>query len=82
METATDRGSSKISTGPGRLAWLSLKNRKLNCLIVYGFLIIYAILVLVPVVVIISASLDPAGLPRLISDRVTFEHCTSILQNP
>jgi ABC-type glycerol-3-phosphate transport system permease component len=61
---------------------LWLKEPSLNRIIVYLFLILYAALVLVPVVIIISASLDPAGLPRLIPERVTFEHYQRILQNP
>lgn len=61
---------------------LSPKNPSLNRLIVYLFLLFYAALVLVPVVIIISASLDPAGLPRLIPERLTLEHYQRILQNP
>lgn len=61
---------------------LSLKNVTLNRLLVYLFLILYTLLVLVPVIIILSASLDPAGLPRLIPERVTIEHYQRILSNP
>lgn len=67
------------TTGPSTL---SLRNVTLNRLLVYLFLILYTLLVLVPVVIILSASLDPAGLPRLIPERVTIEHYQRILSNP
>jgi multiple sugar transport system permease protein len=85
METATDQFGDPAKserTVKSRRARLSLKNITLNRVLVYLFLIIYAAIVLVPVLVIISASLDPAGLPRLIPERVTFENYQRILKNP
>ncbi len=67
------------STRPSRL---SLKNVTLNRLLVYLFLILYTLLVLVPVIIILSASLDPGGLPRLIPEQVTIRHYQRILSNP
>ena len=60
----------------------SPRNLTLNRLLVYLFLILYTLLVLVPVVIILSASLDPAGLPRLIPEQVTLENYQRILENP
>lgn len=65
-----------------RPARLSLKNVTLNRLLVYLFLILYTLLVLVPVIIILSASLDPGGLPRLIPEQVTIRHYQRILSNP
>jgi multiple sugar transport system permease protein len=42
----------------------------------------YAALVLVPILVVVSASLDPAGLPRLIPREITPEHYRQILGDP
>ena len=67
---------------PAQPSHLSLKNLTLNRLLVYVFLIVYTLLVLVPVLIILSASLDPGGLPRLIPERVTIEHYQRILRNP
>jgi ABC-type glycerol-3-phosphate transport system permease component len=72
-----DRASSDT-----RLSWLSPRNLTFNRFLVYLFLLLYTLLVLVPVVIILSASVDPAGLPRLIPDRVTLEHYQRILSNP
>lgn len=84
-ETITDRDAAEAQVEEAVSGWrqrLSLQNLTLNRLVVYLFLVLYAGLVLVPVLVILSASLDPAGLPRLIPERVTFEHYRRILQNP
>lgn len=78
--TATEPADQAVTTPhPSRL---SLKNVTLNRLLVYVFLILYTLLVLVPVIIILSASLDPGGLPRLIPERVTIEHYQRILANP
>jgi multiple sugar transport system permease protein len=45
----------------------------------YLFLGSYAALVLVPVLIVLSASLDPAGLPRLVPESLTFGHYARIL---
>jgi multiple sugar transport system permease protein len=42
----------------------------------------YAALVLVPILIVLSASLDPAGLPRLIPQDLTTEHYRQILGDP
>lgn len=75
--TKTDR-----QTVPVQPTRLSLKNLTLNRVLVYVFLILYTLIVLVPVVIILSASLDPGGLPRLIPQRVTIQHYQRILSNP
>jgi multiple sugar transport system permease protein len=45
----------------------------------YLFLATYAALVLVPVLIVISASLDQAGLPRLVPEALTLRHYQRIL---
>lgn len=86
MQSTSDTpGSADHETGappPTTVSRLSLKNVTLNRTLIYLFLTFYALLVLVPVVIILSASLDPAGLPRLIPERVTLEHYQRILENP
>lgn len=42
----------------------------------------YTAVVLVPFLVVLSASFDPAGLPRLLPTRVTLEHYQRILTDP
>lgn len=54
----------------------------LSRLLLYLFLILYALAVLLPVVIIISASLNPGGLPRLVPRELTLEHYRRILDNP
>lgn len=76
-DTRTDQET--VAAQPPRF---SLKNVALNRLLVYAFLILTTLLVLVPVIIILTASLDPAGLPRLIPERVTIEHYRRILSNP
>jgi ABC-type glycerol-3-phosphate transport system permease component len=51
---------------------------------VWLYLIIggYTAIVLVPFLVVLSASLHPSGLPRLIPDAVTVEHYARILGDP
>jgi len=51
-------------------------------ILVYLFLTVYAAAVLVPFLVVVSASLHPAGLPRLIPESVTFKHYARLLSNP
>jgi ABC-type glycerol-3-phosphate transport system permease component len=43
---------------------------------------VYAALVLIPLLIVLSASLDPAGLPRLIPQSLTAEHYQRILGDP
>lgn len=81
-ETSAPATSIDQETTVAQPPRLSLKNLTLNRLLVYAFLIFYTLLVLVPVIIILSASLDPGGLPRLIPERVTIEHYQRILSNP
>lgn len=77
--SGTKADQEVVAAQPPRL---SLKNVTLNRLLVYAFLILTTLLVLVPVIIILTASLDPAGLPRLIPERITIEHYQRILSNP
>jgi multiple sugar transport system permease protein len=43
---------------------------------------VYAALVLIPLLIVLSASLDPAGLPRLMPQSLTAEHYQRILGDP
>jgi multiple sugar transport system permease protein len=52
-----------------------LSQRVLLYLVLSG----YAALVLIPLLVVLSASLHPTGLPRLLPDAITFEHYGRIL---
>ncbi|HEY1407354.1 MAG TPA: carbohydrate ABC transporter permease [Promineifilum sp.] len=51
-------------------------------LISYVVLAAYTAIILVPIVIVLSASVHPAGLPRLFPDQVTFEHYQRILSDP
>jgi ABC-type glycerol-3-phosphate transport system permease component len=82
MATTTGRSVAGPQVQAANARRFSPRNLTLNRILVYLFLILYALLVLVPVLIILSASLDPAGLPRLIPERVTFRHYARILQNP
>lgn len=66
----------------GRSGVLARRRASLSRLLVYLFLILYALSVLLPVVIIISASLNPGGLPRLVPQDVTLSHYLRILENP
>jgi multiple sugar transport system permease protein len=81
METTTE-GKEMETTAARRLPTLSLKRTPINRTLTYLFLIGYATLVLVPILLVVSASLDPAGLPRLSPETITFEHYARILENP
>lgn len=50
--------------------------------LLYLFLAGFAALVLVPVMIVVSASLDPAGLPRLLPESITLRHYQRILGDP
>lgn len=78
----TSRAPEATEVTAARAPWLSLRNVKVNRLLVYLFLTLYAAVVLVPIVIVVSASLDPAGLPRLVPDRVTLQHYGRIFDNP
>lgn len=80
METSRAPEATEVTAA--RAPWLSLRNVKVNRLLVYLFLTLYAAVVLVPIVIVVSASLDPAGLPRLVPDRVTLQHYGRIFDNP
>lgn len=41
----------------------------------------YAVVVIAPFMVVLSASVNPTGLPRLLPDTLTFEHYTRILSD-
>jgi ABC-type glycerol-3-phosphate transport system permease component len=81
MDTATE-GKETRKTVTEQAPTLSLKQVPLNRALTYLFLISYAALVLVPILLIISASLDPSGLPRLSLESITLEHYARILDNP
>lgn len=51
-------------------------------LLLYLFLGGYAAIVLVPFLVVLSASLHPAGLPRLLPNVITFKHYARLLGDP
>lgn len=69
-----------VTTG---LPTLTLRHRRWGrTLLQYLFVSVYAAIVLVPFLIVLSASLHPAGLPRLLPDAVTFEHYTRILADP
>lgn len=59
-----------------------MRSSQLNNLLVYLFLVGYLLLVLIPFVTVVSASLHPSGLPRLIPEQVTFKHYEGLLSNP
>lgn len=46
------------------------------------FLTLYTALVLVPFLVVLSASLDPVGLPRLLPAKITLKHYVNLLSDP
>lgn len=79
---ATPRTPAAAEVAPERAPLLSLRNVKVNRALVYLFLSVYAAVVLVPIVIVVSASLDPAGLPRLLPETLTFEHYGRLLENP
>lgn len=82
METATKQAKETEADVPARAPALSLKKVPLSRVLTYLFLTLYAALVLVPILLVISASLDPAGLPRFTLDTISFEHYARILENP
>lgn len=60
---------------------LARRKANLSRLLLYLFLVLYALAVLLPVVIIISASLNPGGIPRLLPQEVTFQHYRRIAEN-
>jgi ABC-type glycerol-3-phosphate transport system permease component len=82
METTTTKAKTTTKATQTQVAGWSLRNVTLNRIVVYLFLVGYAALVLVPILIVVSASLDPAGLPRLIPENITLEHYRRILDNP
>ena len=78
----TPRTTAAAEVAAERAPTLSLRNVTVNRVLVYLFLVLYAALVLVPILIVVSASLDPAGLPRLIPENLTFEHYGRLLENP
>lgn len=78
MKTPT--GKAAVSS---RSRLLTFRQARLGrTFVLYLFLGGYAILVLVPFLVVLSASLHPAGLPRLIPDTITFKHYARLLGDP
>lgn len=82
MGTTTTKAKTTTKATQTQVAAWSLRNVTLNRIVVYLFLAGYAALVLVPILIVVSASLDPAGLPRLIPENITLEHYRRILDNP
>lgn len=82
MNSTTTETKETETAKTEQASTFSLKDLSLNRTLVYLFLITYAALVLVPILLVISASLDPAGLPRLSPESLTFEHYAKILENP
>lgn len=77
--TLTPRADTAEARRSGVLA---RRRAGLSRLLLYLFLILYALAVLLPVVIIISASLNPGGLPRLLPQEITFRHYQRIVENP
>ena len=62
---------------------LTFRQAALGRQILLGLIVgTYAALVLVPILIVVFASLDPAGLPRLIPQDLTSEHYRQILGDP
>lgn len=81
METPTT--STRAEAVPARAPLLTFRQARLGrMLLLYLFLAGYATIVLVPFLVVMSASLHPAGLPRLLPDTVTFKHYGRIIGDP
>ncbi|MFQ5856162.1 MAG: carbohydrate ABC transporter permease [Anaerolineae bacterium] len=81
METATP--STRAEAVPTRAPLLTFRQAKVGRMVLlYLFLAGYAAIVLVPFLVVLSASLHPAGLPRLFPDAVTFKHYARLLGSP
>ncbi len=81
METAAP--STRTRAAPARTTRLTFRQAKIGrTILLYLFLGGYAALVLVPFLVVLSASLHPAGLPRLFPDVVTSRHYARLLSNP
>jgi ABC-type glycerol-3-phosphate transport system permease component len=59
-----------------------VKRSRARTSLIYLFLLVYLALVLVPFVIVLSASLSPSGLPRLIPQNVTFQHYQRLLSDP
>lgn len=81
METPTASTRTEAVTPQAPL--LTFRQARMGrTILLYLFLAGYAAIVLVPFLVVLSASLHPAGLPRLIPDAVTFKHYARLLSNP
>lgn len=81
METATPTARDKpVSTARPLLT--PRQARLGRSMLVYLFLAVYAAAVLVPFLIVVSASLHPAGLPRLLPESVTSKHYARLLSNP
>ncbi|MFQ5614674.1 MAG: carbohydrate ABC transporter permease, partial [Anaerolineae bacterium] len=81
METSTP--STRMEAAPTRARLLTFRQARLGrMLLLYLFLGGYAAIVLVPFLVVLSASLHPAGLPRLLPNVITFKHYARLLGDP
>jgi multiple sugar transport system permease protein len=55
---------------------------RIRKILLYVIVAGYAGLVIIPILIVVSASLHPAGLPRIIPDSVTLKHYDRILSDP
>lgn len=81
MKTSTAPARPKTVPSEAPLS-LSRALRRARTLPLYLFLVGYTAAVLIPFVVVLSASVDPAGLPRLVPTTITFEHYQQLLEDP
>lgn len=80
MDVSRTQSDSQAARSARRLSYHQARTGR--TVLMYVLLGGYAALVLVPIVIIGAASLDPAGLPRLVPDTITLEHYTRLLSNP
>jgi multiple sugar transport system permease protein len=79
MRAATHRAPGAEAARPGLTFRQAAIGRQVLLYLLVGT---YAALVLVPILIVLSASLDPAGLPRLLPQDLTTEHYRRILGDP
>ncbi len=79
----TSRPSVRTEAALTRVRLLSFRQARLGrMLLLHLFLGGYAAIVLVPFLVVLSASLHPVGLPRLLPNVITFKHYVRLLGDP
>lgn len=79
----TSISSTRTRSLPARVPALTLRQRR-RSQVLFGYLFLgaYTAIVLVPFLIVLSASLHPAGLPRLLPESVTFQHYARIFDDP